>query len=78
MKIALISHLFAQDELEQDAHLFVMQAFVFQFRKETTKITLKYLLYGQVGLEQQAHLFAMQAFDFENSKDPRKSLKNLT
>ena len=51
-------------EIEQQTHLFVVQAFDLKNSKDSTKISQKSHLGGQWELEQQDHLLVMQAFDF--------------
>ena len=65
-------------ELEQQAHLLVMQAFNIQNSKDSMKIAQKSHLVAQMELEQQDRQFPMQACGLQNTKDSTKTLKNLT
>ena len=74
MKITQKPHLDAQMELEQQAHMFVMQAFDLQNREDSPKIT-KITPSCSGRLQHQAHMSVIQAFDIQNSKGSTKIKK---
>ena len=68
-KISQQSHLVAQDELEQQDHLFVMQPFDFQNSNDSTKITQKSHLVAQGELKQEDNIWREHDFPTETLRD---------
>ena len=70
------SHITAQGELEHQAHLFVMQTFLFQNITVSTKYTQKSHLTAHGELDNQEHMFVMHPSTFKTARFRLNSLKN--
>ena len=70
-KVTQNSYIIAQVELEQQSHLFVMQAFDLQNNKLTIKIR-KITPICLVRVTKKAQILVMQTLDFQNRKDSTK------
>ena len=77
MKIAQISHLLAQEELEQQAHMLVLQELNFQNSKDSSKIAQQSHLVAQGSYNNKHTCLPCKRSVFRTARIPRKSLKNL-